>query len=104
MKNRTFEVGIVILLIVVSLILFGIYLLVDLINANNTYTMFLKPYTILQCTKWDCKNVSDKLLEYNNKSYNIFFDGTIFYITILGKIDYFRTNVFIVIIFNVDSS
>ncbi len=75
MKNRTFEVGIVILLIVVSLILFGIYLIVDLINANNTYTMFLKPYTILQCTKWDCKNVSDKLLEYNNKSYNIFFDG-----------------------------
>lgn len=74
-KDKKFEITIVILIVVFSIILFGLYLIIDIINSNKTYTLFLKPYTVLNCTKWDCDNVSDKLIEYNNKPYKIYFDG-----------------------------
>lgn len=75
MKKNGFEIGIIICIILFSLILFGGYLLYDLYLSSKSYTMFLSPYTVLDCKKWECKNVSDKLSLYNNKAYNIFVDG-----------------------------
>lgn len=75
LKDKKFEITIIVGIAVFSIILFGIYLIIDTINSNKTYTIFLKPYTILNCTKWDCENISDKLIEYNNKPYKIYLDG-----------------------------
>ncbi len=74
-KDFTFEIGLVFVILVFSLLLFGIYLIIDLFKSERKYTLFLMPYTILECEKWECDNVSDKLNEYNNKEYNVFFDG-----------------------------
>lgn len=74
-KDKKFEITIVFTIVVFSIILFGLYLIIDTINSKKTYTLFLKPYTILECTKWDCENVSSKLIEYNNKQYKLFLNG-----------------------------
>lgn len=75
MKNRSFEIALIIGLIVFSLILYGAYLVYGLYMNSKSYTLFLKPYAILECKKWECKNISNKLNEYNNKSYQTFIDG-----------------------------
>ena len=74
-KNISFEIFVIVILIVVSLIGFGIYLVVDLFNQSKSYVMFTNPYGILSCVKWDCQNVNNKLNDFNNKEYNIFIDG-----------------------------
>jgi len=74
-KNKGFEIWLIIILGVFSLILFGVYLAVNLFGSKNEYLLFLKPYTILECKKWNCENVSDKLSNYNNKDYKVYFDG-----------------------------
>lgn len=75
MKNKSFEITIIIGLIVFSLILFGIYLIYDTYLKSKSYTLFLKPYSILECKKWDCKDISNNLREYNNKPYNTYING-----------------------------
>lgn len=75
-KNNLFEMGIIIAMLVFSLLLFGIYLIFDLFSSKKDYILFLNPYTILKCEKWNCENVSDDLLKYNNKSYNIYFNNS----------------------------
>lgn len=74
-NNKSFEIGIIVFMIVFSLIIFGIYLLVDLYKEKNTYTLFTNPFQILKCVKFKCEDVSEKLEDYNNNKYNIFLDG-----------------------------
>lgn len=75
MKDKKFEIGVIILMIVVPLVLLGVYLLIDLINKSKSYTLFLEPFSIIECKKWDCKDVSEKLTDYNNKEYNVYING-----------------------------
>ena len=75
MKNRSFEIGVLISIFVITLIGVGLYLVVDLYNKSKSYVIVSNPYSILVCTKWDCNDESDKLSTYNNKDYNIYLDG-----------------------------
>lgn len=75
MKNKGFEVGVIVFLIVFSLIIFGLYLVYDLYMNTKSYTLILKPYTVLECKKWDCKNFSNDFDKYNKKDYNIYING-----------------------------
>ena len=74
-KKNKFEIGIIVCLLLFSLILYGISLISDVVNSNNSYLLFLKPYTVLSCTKWKCENKSDSLFGYNNKPYYIYLNG-----------------------------
>lgn len=74
-KDKVFEFGVVVAVVVIFLILFGVCLLIDIFNSKNEYTLILKPYTILKCEKWECENVSDKLSDYNNKDYKVYLNG-----------------------------
>ena len=47
-KNKKFEFTIVFIIIVFSIILFGIYLLIDTINSTKTYTLFNKEICLLR--------------------------------------------------------
>lgn len=75
MKNKSFEIAIIIGIIVFSLILYGTYLVYDLYIDSKSYTLLLKPYSILECKKWNCTNISNKLNQYNNKPYKTFVNG-----------------------------
>lgn len=75
MKNKKFEISIMIGLIVISIIIYGFYLIFNLFSSSKSYTLFLKPYGILECKKWKCDEKSNKLNEYNNKEFNIVIDG-----------------------------
>jgi len=74
-SDKTFEVGVIVVMVSVSVIALGIYLIIDFINSKKTYTIFMRPYQILECKKWKCEDKSDKLLEYNNKPYKIYIEG-----------------------------
>jgi len=73
-SDRTFEVGVIVVMVSVSFVALGIYLIVDFINSKKTYTLFMRPYQILECKKWECEDKSDKLVDYNNKKYKIYVD------------------------------
>lgn len=75
-KDRTFEIGVIVLMVSVSFVLLGIFLIIDIINSKKTYTIFMRPYQILECKKWDCEDKSDKSLEFNNKPYKIYTNGS----------------------------
>lgn len=74
-NDRTFEVGVIIVMVSISVILLGIYLIINFINSKKTYTILMRPYQILECKKWKCEDKSDKLFEHNNKQYNIYTNG-----------------------------
>lgn len=75
MKNKKFEIFIIFSLIFFSVILFAIYLIYNLYLETKSYTLILKPYGVLECKKWKCKEVFNDFNKYNNKEYNIFIDG-----------------------------
>lgn len=75
MKKNKFEIVIIIGMLVFSGILFGLYLVYEVYLKYNSYSMILNPYTILECKLWKCKNVSDKLNDYNDKDYVVYIDG-----------------------------
>ena len=75
MKKRPFETIVIIFMILFSIIIFGIFLLVQVYNKNNSYTLILKPLDVIECTKWKCKSESKNFKEYNNKQYEISLDG-----------------------------
>lgn len=77
-SDKTFEIGVIIVMVSVSFVILGIYLIVNFINSKKTYTLFMRPYQILECKKWKCEDKSDKLFEYNNKPYNIYTNGEYF--------------------------
>ncbi len=74
-KISEFEIGVIVFMIMISLMFFGIYLIVEVYYSNRSYVLFLKPYTILDCRSYECKNVTDKLDDYNNKDYGIYVGG-----------------------------
>lgn len=75
MKNRRFEIMIIVFMVIFALILFGISLIFNFIEERNSYTMIISPFSIFDCKKYECTNVSDKIEEYNNKEYNIFINN-----------------------------
>ena len=75
MKRNGFEIGVLVFMIVFSLILFGMYLLYEVYISSHSFTILVNPFSVLECKKWDCKNVSSNLDEFNNKKFNVFIDG-----------------------------
>lgn len=75
MKDKKFEISIIISLIVISLIIYGFYLIYNLYADSKSYTLFLKPYGVIECKKWECTDKSINLSDYNNKEYNVVVDG-----------------------------
>ncbi len=75
MKNKSFEYIVIVFMILFSIILFGIYLIIEIYNKNNSYTLFLKPFDIIECTKWKCESKKEELSKYNNKKFKIYLDG-----------------------------
>ncbi len=88
MKKNKFEISVLVGLIVFSLIIYGFYLVYNLYLNSKSYTLFLKPYGVLECKKWKCDEVSNKLSNYNNKEYNIVVDGDN-----IGKYDLYYNDV-----------
>ena len=74
-KDWSFEFIMIFVIMMVSIILFGIYLIVDLIVGEKEYLLVLNPLYILNCEKWECNNVTNKLDVLNNKKFNIYFDN-----------------------------
>ncbi len=74
-KNNKFEIGIIISLIILTIILFGIYLIIEIINKKNSYTLFMYPYQILECTKWKCEDNSKNISKYNSNTYKTYIEG-----------------------------
>lgn len=72
MKDRKFEISIIVFMVVFSIIIFGASLLIQYINKKNTYILITNPYSIFECKKNKCEDVSDNLEEYNNKEYNVY--------------------------------
>ena len=71
-KDWSFEFIMIFVIMMVSIILFGIYLIVDLIVGEKEYLLVLDPLYILNCEKWECNNVTSKLDGLNNKKFNIY--------------------------------
>ncbi len=74
-KKYGFEIGIIIALLVLSLILYGIYLIYDIYTTNKSYTLLLSPYYVLNCTNFKCTSDSINLDKYNDKNYKVYIDG-----------------------------
>lgn len=76
MKNKRFEIFIIVFLVVFALIIFGIYLIFNKINESNEYVLIIKPYSVLSCKKFNCENVSSNKEEYNSKQYETYINNT----------------------------
>lgn len=74
-KNKNFEILVIIGLVILTLLLIGIYKIIEINKKRNIYTMIFSPYSILECSKWECLDKSNDLNLYNNKNYNIFING-----------------------------
>ena len=74
-KDNKFEIGIVVGLVILTIILLGIYAIIEIINKRNSYTLFVFPYTVLECTKWKCEDKSVNIGEYNSNKYITYIDG-----------------------------
>ena len=74
-KDNKFEIGLMFILAFITLLILGIYLIIEVINKKNTYTLITYPFSIIDCVKWKCKDVSKDLTAYNNLKYNTFIDG-----------------------------
>lgn len=74
-KEWSFEFIMIFVIIMISIILFGVYLIVNLFSKDKEFLLVTDPLYILKCEKWDCENVTNKLGGLNNKKYNIYFDG-----------------------------
>ncbi len=75
MKDRKFEIGVMIFIVTFTAVVIGGYLIYDIILSKQSYTLFLKPFKILDCKKWKCEDVSKDIDKYNNKKYNVVIDG-----------------------------
>lgn len=76
MKNdKKFEIMIMFCLIFFTLLIFGIYLIIELFNKKNTYTLIFSPYSVLECVKYKCTNKSNELSVYNNSKFDTLIDG-----------------------------
>lgn len=73
MKNKKFEIWVIIFMVIFALIIFGFYLIYNYIVISNTFILFLKPSYILTCYKYDCKTLS--LNDYNNKNYDTYINN-----------------------------
>ena len=67
MKDRKFEISIMIILFTFAVVVIGCYLIYGIILEKQSYTLFLKPYRVLKCKKWNCEDVSNDVNKYNNK-------------------------------------
>lgn len=76
MKDRKFEIGVMVVIVTFSFLMLACYLIYDFMLDSKTYTLFLKPFKILECRKWNCEDVSNNLDKYNNKKYNVVVNGT----------------------------
>lgn len=74
-KNKNFEVIAIISIVLLTLLFIFIYKIIDISNKKNSYTIIFNPYSILECSKWNCMDSSSKLDEYNNKEYEILVNG-----------------------------
>ena len=74
MKNKKFEWLVIIIIVVVSCIIFGIYLLYNQYKNNHEFILFTKPFNILECFNYKCENVSNKD-EYNDKEYDTYINS-----------------------------
>ncbi len=75
MKKYKFEIFMIVLILLISLILFGFALVMKVYDSNRSYTLFLDPLTVLDCVGFECENKIDDLDEYNNKNYSVYIDG-----------------------------
>lgn len=75
MKDRKFEVSIMIILFTFTVVVIGCYMIYNIIISKQTYTLFLKPYKVLECKKWNCEDVTEDSIKYNNKEYNVVING-----------------------------
>lgn len=75
MKDKKFEVFIIISIIFISIVIYAFYLIYDKYKSNNSYTLFLSSTTILDCYKYKCNNVTDNIDDYNNKDYYTYIDN-----------------------------
>lgn len=75
MKDRKFEISIMIILFTFAVVVIGCYLIYGIILEKQSYTLFLKPYRVLKCKKWNCEDVSNDVNKYNNKEYNTIVNG-----------------------------
>lgn len=71
MKNKKFEVSIIIGILVMSLILLGIYLVYSKYRKENSYNIFLSNNTGLKCFKYLCESVNFK----NDNYFKIYING-----------------------------
>ena len=74
-KNNKFEVTIIFIVIVFSIIMYGLYLVVNEYYKKYAFTLITSPLTILECKKWDCTDETSEVSKYNNKEYNTNIDG-----------------------------
>lgn len=74
-KKYGFEIGVIIALLVLSLILYGFYLIYDTYKTSKSYTLFIEPLTIIDCFNYKCENVTEHLENYNNTDYKTYIDG-----------------------------
>ena len=74
-KNNKFEVTIIFIVIVFSIIMYGLYLVVNEYYKKYAFTLITSPLTILECKKWDCTDKTSEVSKYNNKEYNTNIDG-----------------------------
>lgn len=71
MKNKQFEISIIICILVMSLILLGIYLVYSKYRKENSYNIFLSNNNGLKCFKYSCESVTFE----NDGYYKIYING-----------------------------
>ena len=71
MKNKKFEISIIIGILVMSLILLGVYLVYSKYRKENSYNIFLSNNTGLKCFKYSCESVNFK----NDNYFKIYING-----------------------------
>ena len=74
-KDNKFEIHVIIIIIVFSLILLGLYYLYSTYAKRNTYILYLNKNTVLRCLSRKCTDVSSNIDEYNNKAFDTYIDG-----------------------------
>lgn len=72
-KNNKFEITIIFIVIIFSIIMYLMYLLINEYNKKYEFTIITNPLTILNCKKWDCTNETIDL--YNNSKLYTNIDG-----------------------------
>ncbi len=74
-KNNKFEVAVIFIVIIFSIIMYGLYLVVNEYYKKYTFTLITSPLTILECKKWECTDKTSEVSNYNNKEYYTNVDG-----------------------------